>query len=295
MTGQRDPASYEAIRYEISDSILTITLNRPDKLNAFNNRMAREILDALDHADADDNVRVIIFTGAGRAYCAGADLSGGAETFDHGAEVDKAEGPDGIVRDGGGLVSLRLYDCLKPTIAAINGPAVGVGITSALPMDIRLASDTARFGFVFARRGIVPEACSSWFLPRIVGISRAAEWCYSGRVFEAQEALDGGLVRSVVPGDELLGLARQIATDIAQNTSAVSVTLTRHMLWRMLGADHPMAAHRIDSRGVQAMGASADAREGVRSFLEKRPADYSMKTSSDMPDFFPWWDNPQFS
>lgn len=295
MTGERNPDSYETIRYEIADSILTITLNRPEKLNAFNNRMCRELIDALDHADADDDVRAIIFTGAGRAYCAGADLSGGAETFDHGQEAHKAEGADAIVRDGGGLLSLRLYDCLKPTIAAINGPAVGVGITSALPMDIRLASDTARFGFVFARRGIVPEACSSWFLPRIVGISQAAEWCFSGRVFDAAEALQGGLVRSVVSGDELLPLAKDIAADIAENTSAVSVTLTRHMLWRMLGADHPMEAHRLDSRGVQAMGASPDAREGVESFLEKRPANYSMKPSTDMPDFFPWWDEEKFS
>ena len=288
------PPTYETLLYEIEDRVLTITLNRPDRLNAFNPQMAKDLLDALDHADADDEVRAIIFTGAGRAYCAGADLSSGGATFDHtsqGAEPD----PDRVHRDTGGLVSLRIYDCLKPTIAAINGPAVGVGITSTLPMDIRIAGESARFGFVFARRGIVPEACSSWFLPRVVGISRAAEWCYTGEVFDAAEALDGGLVRSVVPDEELLPTARALAEKIAHNTSAVSVSLTRHMLWRLLGADHPMAAHELDSRGVQYMGATADAREGVESFLEKRQPDYRLSPSSDMPDWFPWWVDPEFT
>ncbi|MEM7095330.1 MAG: crotonase/enoyl-CoA hydratase family protein [Actinomycetota bacterium] len=286
--------TYETLLYEIEDNVLTITLNRPDKLNAFNNTMRNELIDALDHADADDNVRAIIFTGAGRAYCAGADLSGGGSTFDRDVNADGAVVNE-IHRDGGGLVSLRIYECLKPTIAAVNGAAVGVGVTSMLPMDVRIASEHARFGFVFSRRGIVPEACSSYFLPRVVGISRAAEWCFTGEVFDAAEALDGGLVRSVVPADELLPTARELATKIAGNTSALSVTLTRHMLWRMLGADHPMEAHKVDSRGIQYMGASADAKEGVESFLEKRDPDYSLKPSEDLPDFFPWWEDPQFS
>ncbi len=289
-----DVPAYETLLYDVDGGVLTITLNRPDKLNAFNNRMRDELIDAIDHADADDAVRAIIFTGAGRAYCAGADLSGGGSTFDRDVNADGAV-INKVHRDGGGLVSLRLFECLKPTIAAVNGAAVGVGVTSMLPMDIRIASENARFGFVFGRRGIVPEACSSWFLPRVVGISRAAEWCYSGKVFDAAEALDGGLVRSVVPADELMSTCRAIAEDIAQNTSPVSITLTRHMLWRMLGADHPMEAHKIDSRGVQYMGASADAREGVESFLEKRPANYTLKTSQDMPDYFPWWDDPEFT
>lgn len=286
--------TYETLLYEIEDNVLTITLNRPEKLNAFNNQMRHDIIDALDHADADDEVRAIIFTGAGRAYCAGADLSGGGSTFDR--DVNADGGLVGHVhRDGGGLVSLRIYECLKPTIAAVNGAAVGVGVTSMLPMDVRIASENARFGFVFSRRGIVPEACSSYFLPRVVGISRAAEWCFTGEVFDAAEALDGGLVRSVVPADELMPTARELATKIAANTSALSVTLTRHMLWRMLGAEHPMEAHRIDSRGVQYMGASADAKEGVESFLEKRDPVYSLKPSEDLPDYFPWWDDPEFS
>jgi len=294
MATEANHPTYETLLYDVEDNILTITLNRPDKLNAFNNLMRHELVDALDHADADDAVRVIIFTGAGRGFCAGADLSGGGSTFDRDVNAD-----GGIVnsvhRDGGGLVSLRIYECLKPTIAAFNGAAVGVGITSMLPVDIRIASDKAKFGFVFARRGIVPEACSSYFLPRVVGISRAAEWCFTGEVFDAAEALDGGLVRSVVAPDDLIPTARELATKIAKNTSAVSVTLTRHMLWRMLGADHPMEAHKIDSRGVQFMGASTDAREGVESFLEKRDPEYSLAPSSDLPDYFPWWEDPEFS
>lgn len=286
--------TYETLLYEVEDNILTITLNRPDKLNAFNNLMRNEMIDALDHADADDEVRVIIFTGAGRGFCAGADLSGGGSTFDRDVNADGAV-VNTIHRDGGGLVSLRIYECLKPTIAAFNGAAVGVGITSMLPVDIRIASDKAKFGFVFARRGIVPEACSSYFLPRVVGISRAAEWCFTGEVFDAAEALDGGLVRSVVAPDELIPTARALATKIAKNTSAVSVTLTRHMLWRTLGADHPMEAHKIDSRGVQFMGASVDAREGVESFLEKRDPNYTLAPSKDLPDYFPWWEDPEFS
>jgi enoyl-CoA hydratase/carnithine racemase len=281
---------YETIATEIRDRILTITLNRPDRLNAFNSTMREELLGVLDEADADDEVRVIIFTGAGRGYCAGADLGEGGSTFDSGPEQEDADH-----RDGGGLVTLRLFECRKPLIAAINGPAVGVGITMTLAMDIRIASDKARMGFVFARRGIVPEACSSWFLPRIVGISQAMEWVATGRVFPAQEALEGRLVSRVVAAEELLPTARAIAAEIAENTSAVSVCLSRHLLWKMLGADHPMEAHKLDSRAIRAMGRSPDAYEGVTSFLEKRSPSFGMSASRDLPDLFPWWKERSFT
>ncbi|MGD8829231.1 MAG: crotonase/enoyl-CoA hydratase family protein, partial [Pseudomonadales bacterium] len=241
---------------------------------------------------ANDDVRAIIVTGAGRGFCAGADLSSGGDTFDADARSDRAPG---VQPDGGGLLTLRIYELKKPIIAAINGPAVGVGVTMTLPMDIRLASDNAKFGFVFARRGIVPEACSSYFLPRVVGINQALEWCYSGRVFPAAEALAGGLIRSIHPAEELLDAAREIAGEIAANTSAISVTLIRQMMWRMLGADHPMEAHKIDSRGVYFTGRSADAKEGVNSFLEKRAAEFPGKVSTDLPEFYPWWDERKFS
>ena len=276
--------TYEQIRYEVRDGVATITLDRPAKLNAFTARMMRELIDAFDRADADDAVRAVIVTGAGRAFCAGADLSSGGDTFDASA-VDTVE----THRDGGGQVTLRIYESIKPVIAAINGPAVGVGITMTLPMDVRIASSAARMGFVFARRGIVPEACSSWFLPRAVGISRAAEWLYTGRVFPAEEALAAGLVSRVVAPEALLETAHGIAREIADNTSAMSVALARQLLWRMLGADHPMEAHRIDSRCIYWMGGSADAREGVSAFLEKRPAHFSLRPSADMPEFYPWW------
>jgi enoyl-CoA hydratase/carnithine racemase len=284
---------YTQITYEVADRIATITLNRPEQLNAFTNTMMREVIDAFDRVDADDEVRVVIVTGAGRGFCAGADLSGGGETFSGGGSDVQTDA--GVPRDGGGLVTLRIFECTKPVIAAINGPAVGVGVTMTLPMDIRLASDGAKFGFVFARRGIVPEACSSWFLPRLVGISQAAEWCYTGRVFPAGEALAGGLVRSVHAPDELLPAARAIAAEIAENTSPVSVALTRQMLWRMLGAAHPMEAHRVDSRGIKERGRSADSREGVLSFLEKRPPNFPVKVSDGLPDIFPSYERPRFS
>ncbi len=283
---------YRDILYETQDRVLTLTLNRPDKLNAFTSRMMWELLDALDRADADDDVRVIIVTGAGRGFCAGADLSGGPGTFDSresGSDVGLEEH-----RDGGGRVSLRIFDCKKPMIAAINGPAVGVGITLTLPMDIRLASERARMGFVFSRRGLVPEACSTWFLPRVVGISRALEWVHSGRVFDAQEALAGGLVRSVHPHEELLPAARELAREIVDNASAVSVALARQMLWKMLGADHPLEAHRVESRAIYAMGELADAREGIAAFLEKRKSDFTLKPSKDMPAVYPWWEEREF-
>lgn len=286
------PVSYEQIRYDVADRILTITLNRPDKLNAFTSQMLEELLDALDRADADDEIRAIIFTGAGRSYCAGADLSRGDRTFDVAARNQIGEGE--VWRDGGGRLTLRLYDSKKPVIGAINGAAVGVGVTMTLPMDVRIASEDARFGFVFARRGLVPEACSSWFLPRLVGISQAQEWVLTGRVFPAAEALAGGLVSHVVPAADLLPAAGALAREIADNTSAISVALSRQMLWRMLSADHPMAAHRIDSRGIQQLGIAPDAKEGVVSFLEKRPAKFTMRPSRDMPAFYPWWTEPCF-
>jgi enoyl-CoA hydratase/carnithine racemase len=285
--------AYEEIIYDVSEQIATITLNRPDKLNSFTNRMLKEIIAAFDESDADDNVRAVIVTGSGRAFCAGADLSGGGETFAKGGSDVKAK--TGVMRDGGGLVSLRIFESKKPVIGAINGAAVGVGVTMTLPMDIRLASTSSKFGFVFAKRGIVPEAASSWFLPRIVGISQATEWCFTGRMISADEALEGRLIRSVHEPEDLLPAARAIAREIAENTAPVSVALSRQMLWRMLGADHPMQAHRVDSRAINSRGASDDAREGVMSFLEKRPANFPVKVSDGLPEVFPGWQDPQFS
>ena len=281
--------SYEAIIYEVEDSILTITLNRPDKLNAYNAQMSKELLDALDRADADDDVKAIIFTGAGRGFCAGADLARGGDTFNHDS------GGKGPRRDGGGVLTLRIFDCNKPIIAACNGPAVGVGATMQCAMDIRMASDKARYGFVFSKRGIVPEACSSWFLPRCVGINTALEWAYSGRVFEAAEALERGFVRSIHKPADLLPAARDLAHEFAEQTSSISIALLRQMMWKMLGADHPMEAHKVDSRGIYYTGKGPDAVEGVQSFLEKRPAKFPGKVSKDMPEFFPWWEERDFS
>ena len=285
--------NFNEIQYSVDGPVATITLHRPDKMNAFTNTMLKEIIAAFDLSDADDSVRAVIVTGSGKAFCAGADLSGGGETFAKGGSDVSAR--SGVVRDGGGLVTLRIFESKKPVIGAINGAAVGVGVTMTLPMDIRLASEHAKFGFVFAKRGIVPEAASSWFLPRIVGISQAAEWCYTGRILTAQEALDGRLVRSVHAADDLLPAARAIAMEIASGTAPVSVALTRQMLWRMLGADHPMEAHRVDSRAINSRGASDDAREGVLSFLEKRPAEFPVKVSDGLPDVFPDWESPSFS
>jgi enoyl-CoA hydratase/carnithine racemase len=298
--------AYEQIIYEVAENIATITLNRPEKLNAFTGIMMNEMIDAFDKADADDNVRAIIVTGAGRAFCAGADLSAGPRTFDSTRE-DRPERRSAVradgsvdwsneaIRDGGGLLTLRIFECLKPVIAAVNGPAVGVGVTMQLAMDVRLASENARFGFVFARRGIVPEACSSWFLPRVVGISQALEWALSGRVFAAEEALAGGLIKKIYKPDELIAAARALAREIADNTSQVSVALIRQMIWRMAGADHPMEAHKVDSRGIFARGSSADVKEGVASFLEKRPARFPDRISKDMPAYFPWWEKRKYS
>lgn len=301
---------FEQITLDVDDGIATLTLNRPDKLNAFTARMMHEVIAAFDQTDADDDVRAVIVTGAGRGFCAGADLSSGTDTFNYEArdeapdtEATVAQGersklPDDElerIRDGGGRTTLRIFESLKPVIGAINGPAVGVGVTMTLPMDIRLASTTAKIGFVFARRGLVPEAASSWFLPRLVGISQALEWTYTGRVFPAQEALDGGLIRSLHEPDDLLPAANALAREIADNTSAVSITATRQLLWRMLGADQPMEAHKIDSRLIWQLGKGADVQEGVASFLEKRAPEFPMKASTDMPEVFPWWDERPFT
>jgi enoyl-CoA hydratase/carnithine racemase len=289
---------HQHISYEVRDRIATITLDRPDRLNAFTGRMMHELLDAFDRTDADDDVRVVIVTGSGRAFCAGADLESGADTFDATAR----RGGEGVAageamvteRDGGGRVTLRIYESRKPVIAVVNGPAVGVGVTMTLPMDVRLAAESARFGFVFARRGITMEAASSWFLPRLVGMGQASEWVHTGRVFGADEALRGRLVNAVHPDDQLLPAARSLAGEIAENTSAMSVMLNRQMMWRMLGADHPMDAHKIDSRAIRFMGASVDVREGVTAFLEKRDPQFTMSPTADAPDFYPWWDEPGF-
>ena len=284
--------AFEQIRYDAVDGVATVTLNRPEKLNAVTSVLLRELHSAFDEADADDAVRAVIVTGAGRAFCAGADLSAGTQAFDR-SRRERPEAGDEH-RDGGGLVTLRIYDMKKPVIAAINGPAVGFGVTMTLPMDIRIASSSARMGFVFSRRGVVPEACSTWFLPRLVGMQRAAEWVYTGRVFGAEEARAGGLVSRVVPPEALLPTALALAREIADNTSAVSVALARQMMWKLLGADHPMEGHRLDSRGMDWTGRSADAREGIASFLEKRPPRFSLRPSRDMPPFYPWWSERSF-
>lgn len=284
---------FEQIRYEVDDRIATITLHRPEALNAFTATMMYEMIAAFDLVDGDDDVRAVIVTGDGeRAFCAGADLSRGGDTFDRGGS--DVVGPRGVPRDGGGMLTLRIFECKKPVICAINGAAVGIGVTMTLPMDIRLASTTARFGFVFTRRGITMEAASSWFLPRIVGIGTALEWNFSGRLFGADEALAAGLVRSVHEPADLLPAARALATEIADHAAPVSVALTRQMLWRMLGAAHPMEAHRADSRAIYERGRSADVREGVTAFLEKRPAQFVDRVSSDLPDVFPEWEQPEF-
>lgn len=289
---------FETCFLDIADGVAVLTLNRPDRMNAFTGQMMLDMIASFDLTDADDSVKAVIVTGAGRAFCAGADLGAGAKTFDYEARDDRpdrgAKEDLEYLRDGGGRLTLRIYESLKPVIGAINGAAVGIGVTMQLPMDIRIASSDAKFGFVFARRGIVPEACSSWFLPRLVGPSTALEWCFSGRVFPASEAKERGLVRSLHAAEDLLPAAHAIAREIVDNTAPVSVALTRQMLWRMLGADHPMEAHKIDSRAIFSRGKQADAKEGVMSFLEKRTPTYPDKVSKDMPDFYPWWKERHF-
>jgi enoyl-CoA hydratase/carnithine racemase len=287
--------AFTQIRYEVSAGIATLTLNRPEKMNAFTGIMMQEMCAAFDLVDADDDVRAVIVTGAGdRAFCAGADLTpdGGGQVFADAAPVESLS--DHRVRDSGGRLTLRIFQCKKPVIGAINGAAVGIGATMQLAMDMRLASDKARFGFVFARRGIVPEAASSWFLPRLVGMQQSLEWCMTGRVFDAAEALSGGLVRSVHAPEDLLPEAYALAREIADNTAPVSIALTRAMLWRLSAAEHPMAAHNIDSKAIYRRSRSGDAKEGIASFLEKRDPVYPDKVSTDLPDFFPWWDEPEY-
>jgi enoyl-CoA hydratase/carnithine racemase len=279
----------DTIIYDVADHVATITLNRPEHLNAFNRPMCDELVACFDKSDADDSVRAVIVTGAGRAFCAGADLAPRDQTF-----ATKAHSDGRAERDGGGLVTLRIFRSLKPVIAAINGPAVGVGASMTLPMDIRILADTAKVGFVFAARGIVPDAAASWFLPRIVGINQALEWCLTGRVFRADEALAGGLVRSVHPAGEVLEVATALAREIATNVAPVSAVLTRQLLWQMLGADHPIVAHRLDSQGIADLGRTADCAEGITAFLEKRPAEWSLAPSRDLPAWFPWSSEPAY-
>ncbi|HOB12351.1 MAG TPA: crotonase/enoyl-CoA hydratase family protein [Syntrophomonadaceae bacterium] len=279
---------YQQIKYEVEDRILTITLNRPARMNAYTEVMREELIDAINCAEADDEVRAIIVTGAGRAFCAGMDLG------DRGATFDYTCVPQDEHRDGGGLIALRMYRCTKPIIAAINGAAVGIGLTMTLPMDIRIAAHTAKMGIVFARRGIVVDACSSWFLPRVVGISKALDWSMTGRVFSAQEAFESGLVSQLVEPDQVIPAARAVASEIARYSAPVSVALIRQLMWSMLGASHPMEAHRIESKGFHYLGQRADAAEGINAFLEKRDPRFSMSPYKDMPDFYPWSTEPPF-
>lgn len=299
--------SYETIRYEVTEGVATVTLNRPDVFNAMNPAMMNELLAVFDETDQDDNVRAVIITGAGKGFCGGADLSKGADIFDkdkNGTVVDddspiRADGTFDYskesARDGGGKLALRIFASLKPVIGAINGAGVGVGASMLLPMDIRIASEKGRLGFVYARRGIVYECCSSWFLPRLVGIANTLQWSFSGRVLSADELLAGGLVSEVVPPEQLLPRAQEIAREIADNTAPVSIALMRQMAWRSLGMSHPMEAHQIESRGICTRGRSPDAKEGVKSFVEKRLPDFPCNVSTDMPDYFPWWEEPSYS
>lgn len=290
--------AFQTLLYEVGDGLATVTLNRPEQLNAFTAQMRDELIAAVDLSDADDDVRALIVTGAGRAFCAGADLSSGGKTFDY-AQRQDARGESSkhgnVYRDGGGQVTLRLFRSLKPVIGAINGAAVGIGATMLLPMDIRLASTGAKFGFVFARRGITPEAASSWFLPRLVGMQTSLEWCISGRVFGAEEAHARGLVRSLHEPSDLLPAARALALELTQHSAPVSVAMTRQLLWRMAGAEHPMVAHRLDSRAIQSRGQAQDVREGIGAFLEKRQPQWPDRVSQDLPDFFDWRSEPPFA
>jgi enoyl-CoA hydratase/carnithine racemase len=288
--------SYTQILYEVEGPTAIITLNRPDQLNAFTGTMLEEMVDAFDRVDADDDVRAVIVTGAGRAFCAGADLSSGGDTFDFDRRAGAADDgpPARAPRDGGGILTLRIFECTKPVIGAINGSAVGVGISMTLPMDIRVLAENAKVGFVFAGRGIAPDAAASWFLPRVVGINQALEWVLTARVFRAPEALAGGLVRSIHPPEEVLSVAKSLADEIATNAAPVSAVVSRGLLWRMLGEDHPMAAHRADSDAIYSLGRKADSREGVMAFLEKRAPQWKLRPSEDLPPGYPYWDTRQY-
>jgi len=294
---------FETILYEVKDNIATITLNRPEVMNAMGGGMRQELIDVFDLTDNDDDVRAVVVTGAGKAFCGGADFSKGAAVFDKNRDPESSPiRPDGSIdynnplsRDGGGLLALRIFRSTKPVIAAINGAGAGVGASMTLPMDIRIGSDKARLGFVYARRGIVHECCSSWFLPRTVGISKALEWSFSGRIVSADELKAAGLLSQVVPPEELLPTAYAIGREIAENTAPVSIALMRQMLWRGLGMSDPMEAHRIESRGISTRGRTSDAKEGVKSFVERRLPQFECKVSSDMPDFYPWWEEPTYS
>ena len=283
--------NYEQIKTIEKNSSLIVQLSRPEKLNTFTETMMREIIDALDWAEQNNEIRSIIFTGDGDKFCAGADLSSGEDSFDW---TEKKKSENKVVRDAGGVLTLRLFKSKKPLIAAINGDAVGIGATMLLPMDIRIASDEARFGFVFAKRGIVPEAASSWFLPRLIGIDNALKLCYSGKVINANEAKEIKLISEVTSGETLISRALELSEEFTAKTSSISIALTRQMMWRMLGADHPMEAHKIDSRAVYELGKSGEASEGIKSFFEKRPPNFPGKLTEDLPDFYPWWDEKKF-
>jgi len=286
--------SFTEIMYEVDGPAAIITLNRPERLNAFTGTMMQEMIEAFDMADADDAVRAVIVTGAGRGFCAGADLGAGGDTFNYEARGTASAEPERAPRDGGGVLVLRIFDSKKPVIGAINGSAVGVGLTMTLPMDIRILADNAKLGFVFAGRGIAPDGAASWFLPRIVGISQALEWVLTARVFQAQEALDAGLVKQVLPADQVLDAAKALAKEIAEGAAPVSAVVSRGLLWRMLGADHPMVAHRADSAAIFELGRKEDSKEGVMAFLEKRTPDWKLKPSQDLPGSYPYWDFPTY-
>jgi enoyl-CoA hydratase/carnithine racemase len=287
--------AFSEILYEVDGPAAILTLNRPERLNAFTGVMMNEMIEAFDMADADDAVRAVIVTGAGRGFCAGADLGAGGATFNDEAREDlDGNTPTLARRDGGGVLSLRIFDNKKPVIGAINGSAVGVGLTMTLPMDVRIVAENAKLGFVFAGRGIAPDAAASWFLPRIVGISQALEWVFTARVFQAQEALDARLVKQVLPADEVLPAAKALVDEIAKGSAPVSAVVSRGLLWRMLGADHPMVAHRADSAAIAELGRKADSAEGVTAFLEKRDPDWKLKPSQDLPASYPWWDFPTY-
>lgn len=281
---------FETILYDVKDEVLTITLNRPERLNAWTRQMLQDLLAAFDVADADDGIGAIVLTGAGRAFCAGADLSaGGGQTFKGAGGQPNIE----ELGDSGGAASRRIFRSLKPVIVAFNGPAVGVGLTLTLSADVRIAAPNIKMGLVFSARGIIAEGASSWFLPRLVGMSKALEWAMSARIFRSEEALEAGLIRSIYEPDDLLPAAYKLAREFASN-SRVSNAIIRQMFWRMQGAEDPVIAHRLDTKGMVQRGASADATEGTTAFLEKRAAKFPDKVSQDMPDFFPWWEEPKF-